>query len=356
VKIDGAVVATINQNTPSQTLQNRWTSADLGSGTHTLVLTHKTGTYVSLDGLIVSGPPTATPTSIPTSTGCTIFPANNIWNTRIDSLPTAVNSDLYINSIGVDTAFHADFGSGTWDGAPIGIPYNIISSSITPSDVTFDYADESDPGPYPIPMNPLIEGGDDATGDRHVLVWDTADCMLYELYAAYPKGDDTWEAGSGAVFDLDSNLLRPEEWTSADAAGLPILAGLVRYDEIAAGEIKHALRFTAAITRDEYVWPARHQAGSTSSTSVPPMGQVFRLKSDFDISIYPPEIQIIFTAFKRYGIILADNGSNWYVSGSPDERWDNSMLNAAFSSLVGANFEAVDISSLMISPDSGQVN
>jgi hypothetical protein len=327
----------------------------LSAGTHNLTLTHMTGTFVSLDGIIVSAPLTATPTNRPTAVGCSIFPSDNIWNTRVDSLPTAVSSNAYVSSIGSSTPFHPDFGSGTWEGAPIGIPYNVISSAVMPSTINFDYADESDAGPYPIPANPFIEGGSNSTGDRHVLIWDTDTCKLYELYSAYPQGNNIWNAGSGAIYDLRSNLLRPAGWTSADAAGLPILSGLVRYDEILNGEITHAIRFTAALTRDQYVWPARHQAGSTSSASVPPMGQVFRLKANFDISSYPPEIQIIFTAFKRYGIILADNGSNWYVSGAPDERWNNEMLLDAFNTLHGSNFEAVDTSSLMVSANSGQV-
>ncbi len=355
VRIDGSVVATINQNTSTQQKQLRWNSGNLGAGTHTLILTHMTGPYISLDGIIVNAPPTATPTTRPTAIGCSLLPANNIWNTRVDSLPTAVSSNAYISSIGSTITFHPDFGSGTWNGAPIGIPYNVISSPVTPSTVSFDYADESDTGPYPIPANPLIEGGISSTGDRHILVWDTGACKLYELYSAYSQGNNSWQAGSGAIYDLRSNLLRPAGWTSADAAGLPILPGLVRYEEILSGEITHTIRFTAALTRNQYVWPARHQAGSSSSTSVPPMGQVFRLKANFDISGYPPEIQIIFTAFKRYGIILADNGSNWYVSGAPDERWNNQMLLDAFSTLQGSYFEAVDTSSLMASADSGQV-
>jgi hypothetical protein len=356
VRIDGSVVATIDQNTANQVFQKRWNSSIMSAGTHNLTLTHMTGTFVSLDGIIVSAPLTATPTARPTAVGCSIFPSDNIWHTRVDSLPTEVSSNAYVSSIGSSTPFHPDFGSGTWEGAPIGIPYNVISSPVMPSTVNFDYADESDAGPYPIPANPLIEGGSNSTGDRHVLIWDTDTCKLYELYSAYPQGNNIWNAGSGAIYDLRSNLLRPAGWTSADAAGLPILSGLVRYDEILNGEITHAIRFTAALTRDQYVWPARHQAGSTSSASVPPMGQVFRLKANFDISSYPPEIQIIFTAFKRYGIILADNGSNWYVSGTPDERWNNEMLLDAFNTLHGSNFEAVDTSSLMVSANSGQVH
>jgi len=218
--------------------------------------------------------------------------------------------------------------------------------------VNFDYADESDPGPYPIPANPLIEGGPQSQGDRHILVVDTDNCVLYELYAAYPDGNG-WTAGSGAIYDLTSNALRPEGWTSADAAGLPILPGLVRYDEVAAGEIRHALRFTVPRTRKAYVWPARHYASSLTGAQYPPMGQRFRLKASFDISGYSSDVQVIFTALKRYGMILADNGSAWYLSGVPDERWDNDALHE-LGQVKGSDFEAVDVSSLMVNDNSGE--
>lgn len=219
--------------------------------------------------------------------------------------------------------------------------------------MTFDYADESDPGPYPIPANPPIEGGSSSTGDRHVLVLDSTNGILYELWSAYPQADGTWQAGSGAIFNLKGNQLRPAGWTSADAAGLPILPGLVRYDEVAAGQINHAIRFTVQTTRKAYVWPARHYASSNTSTSVPPMGQRFRLRAGFDVTTYPARVQVILNAMKKYGIILADNGSNWYISGVPDERWNNDEL-ARIGGVKGSDFEAVDVSSLMINPDSGQ--
>jgi hypothetical protein len=223
-----------------------------------------------------------------------------------------------------------------------------------PVTVTFDYDDESDPGPYPIPPDAPIEGGPDSDGDRHVLVLDRDNCVLYEMWDSWPQPDGSWHAGSGAVFDLDSYDLRPDGWTSADAAGLPILPGLVRYDEVAAGEIRHAIRFTARQTNgDYYVWPARHKASSLSGSQYPPMGQRFRLKDEFDISGFSPEVQVILQAMKTYGIILADNGSNWFISGVPDERWDNDVLRE-LKQVHGSDFEAVDVSSLTIDPDSGQ--
>jgi hypothetical protein len=294
------------------------------------------------------------PQAPPELAGCTVFPADHVWNAPVDTLPLDANSDAYIATIGAGSYVHADFGSGTWEGAPIGIPYVDVPGSQPEVDVTFYYADESDPGPYPIPTDAPIEGGPGSGGDRHVLVLQRDSCTLYEMFDAHPQVDGSWQAGSGAVFDLNSNALRPAGWTSADAAGLPILPGLVRYDEVAAGEITHALRFTAPYTRDDYVWPARHEASDLTGTQYPPMGQRFRLKADVDISGFSPEVQVILRAMKKYGIILADNGSAWFISGVPDERWDNGDLHDLHQ-LHGSDFEAVDESILMIDPNSGQV-
>lgn len=286
--------------------------------------------------------------NVPSIANCRIFPANNIWNARVDSLPIHVMSGAWIDSIGRDEGFHMDFGSGTWDGGPIGIPYNIVIGSRT-SDYTpeFYYPDESDPGPYPIPVDPLIE----YSSDHHLLVLDLDYCRLYEIYdASFENGG--WSGGSGALWYLNSNMLRPETRTSADAAGLPILPGLVRYEEVLTGEINHALRFTAEDTAG-YIWPARHQTADPQD-GVPPMGARFRLKADYDISSFPPEMQVILQAMQTYGIMLADNGSNWYVSGAPDERWDNDMLHL-LDVLTGDDFEAVDASRLMVDPNSGEV-
>jgi hypothetical protein len=291
----------------------------------------------------------------PTIAGCAVFPDDNIWNAPISGLPVDANSQSYITTIGASNGLHADFGSGTWNGGPIGIPYTTVSGSQTKVRIVFDYADESDPGPYPIPSNAPIEGGSQSTGDRHVLVVDTDNCILYELYSAYPQSDGSWQAGSGAVFSFRSNALRPASWTSADAAGLPILPGLVRYDEVASGEIKHAVRFTAPQTRNAYIWPARHRASSLTGQQYPPMGQRFRLKAGFDISGFSRDTKVILAALKKYGMILADNGSSWFISGAPDSRWNNDVLRE-LSRVTGSAFEAVDESSIMVNPNSGQVN
>jgi hypothetical protein len=218
--------------------------------------------------------------------------------------------------------------------------------------ISFEYASESEPGPYPIPSDPPIEGGAASDGDRHVLVVQSGSCRLYEVYAAYPDGAGGWRAGSGAVWDLNSNALRPDGWTSADAAGLPILPGLVRYDEVAAGRIDHAIRITVPRTHNSYVWPARHRAGG-GDTSAPPMGTWFRLRADYDISGFPREAQVILQALKTHGAIVADNGSAWYISGAPDPRWDNGALRA-LKNVRGDAFEVVDTSSIMVNPSSGE--
>ncbi len=295
----------------------------------------------------------STPSGPAQPPACTIVPADNVWHADISALPTHDRSTAWVQSIGTDRTVHPDFGSGLWEGAPFGIPITAISSAQPGVDVSFEYADESDDGPYPIPDDVRIEGGPDATGDRHVILLDTDACVAYELYAAYPRGDGTWRAGSGAIFDLRSNDLRPAGWTSADAAGLPIVAGLVRYEEAAAGSIDHAIRFTAPRTRDDYVWPARHAASRSSDAALPPMGARFRLKASVDTSGFPPQAKAIAEALKRYGMILADNGSSWYLTGTEDERWDNDALRA-LKGLRGSDFEAVDTSSLMVEPDSGR--
>ena len=291
----------------------------------------------------------------PRIAGCAVFPANNIWNTPIDKLPVDANSGRYVSTIGATQPAHADFGSGLWDGGPIGIPFVDVPGTQAKVTVKFDYDDESDHAGYPIPANVPIEGGAASSGDRHVLVVDHDNCILYELYSAYPQPDGSWQAGSGAIFDLKANTLRPAGWTSADAAGLPITSGLVRYDETAAGEIDHAIRFTAPQTRTTYVWPARHYASDLSAIDYPPMGQRFRLKVSFDVSSFSTTVQVILRALKKYGMILADNGSSWYLSGAPDERWDNDALHE-ISRLQGSDFEAVDEASLMADPNSGRVS
>ncbi len=300
---------------------------------------------------------TSTPAATSTPGGgpysCQLFPSDNIWNRNISALPTHTLSNSYIASIGLSTGLHADFGSGLWDGGPIGIPYVVVPTAQPRVNVTFDYSDESDPGPYPVPTNAPIEGGPQSTGDRHVLVVQSGSCSLYEMFSSYPNTDGSWNAGSGAKWSLFSNALRPNTWTSADAAGLPILPGLANYDEAASGAIHHALRFTVQRSQRAYLWPARHYASSLTDPTLPPMGLRVRLKASVDISGYPTQLRVILQAMKDYGMFVADNGSNWYISGAPDERWNNDILHQ-ISNIHGSDFEAVDESSLMIDPNSGQ--
>jgi len=289
---------------------------------------------------------------LPGAPGCPIFPDDSIWHADVSKLPVDPRSSAYVAAIGASAALKADFGSGLWDGGPIGIPYVVVGTGTPRVAVDFDYLDESDAGPYPIPPDVPIEGGAQSDGDRHVLLVDKDTCTLYELYAAYPQDDGSWHAGSGAIWDLRSNALRPDGWTSADAAGLPILPGLVRHDEVASGAITHAIRVTVPRTQRAAVWPARHVASSRTDASLPPMGLRLRLKANVDISGYPPELRVILTALKTYGMIVADNGSPWFMSGVPDEHWDNDMLRV-LGQLHGSDFEVVDTSHLMVDPGSG---
>jgi hypothetical protein len=282
----------------------------------------------------------------PTLGGCPLFPATNAWNQSVAGLPVASNSAAIIASIG-NGPVHADFGSGLWDGSKIGIPYVVVHGKTTPkSRLSFEYGDESDKGPYPIPANVPIEGQPNAgDGDRHALIVDRDSCKLYELYALQRTGG-RWTAGSGAIWNLRSNALRPAGWTSADAAGLPILPGLARWDgDASTGAIRHALRFTVERTRKAYVYPARHYASDATDPSLPPMGLRVRLKASVDISKLPPQARIVAQAMKTYGLIVADNGSNWYVSGAPSPHWSNDQLHA-LGSLTGSDFEVVDTSSV----------
>jgi hypothetical protein len=284
----------------------------------------------------------------PKLAGCPVFPASSVWNTPVDRLPVAANSAQLIASIGAGDHVHADFGSGLYDGSRIGIPFVAVHGTRTPkAHITFDYADESDKGPYPIPANVPIEGAPAHAneGDRHALIVDRDSCRLYELYALRRTGGG-YAAGSGAIFDLRSNRLRPAGWTSADAAGLPILPGLARWDgDAATGSIDHALRFTVERTRRAYIYPARHFASSSTDPALPPMGLRVRLKAGVDIASLPRQARIVAQAMKTYGLILADNGSNWYVSGAPSPHWSNDELHA-LGRLSGADFEVVDTSRL----------
>lgn len=276
----------------------------------------------------------------PTLAGCPIFPRDNPWNTDISGLPVHPNSAAFVASIGADGHLHPDWG-GFWEGRPSGIPYVVVTADQARVPVVFQYPDESDPGPYPVPPGAPIEGGADADGDRHVLVLDRDNRKLYELFAAYPQPDGSWRAGSGAIFDLTSNALRPAGWTSADAAGLPILPGLVRRDEVLGGEIRHALRFTTRRTQRGYIAPATHWASSSHDRDLPPMGLRLRLKAEYDISGFPGQVQVILRALKRYGLILADNGGDWFITGAHDPRWDVADYET-LKQVPGSAFEAVD--------------
>ena len=289
--------------------------------------------------------------------GAVPFPANNAWNTDISGAAVDPNSDALIASIGLTRGLHPDFGSGLWDGAPIGIPYVVVGASQAKVAINFtDYGSESDPGPYPVPADAPIEGrkadGSSFGGDRHVLVVDRDANRLYELYNAFPQANGSWNASSGAVFHLDSNTVRPTAqpgWTSADAAGLPIFPGLVRYDEAASGTIRHALRFTVASTRKAYLPPATHWASSSTNANLPPMGMRVRLKASYVIpSSFSAETRAILQAMKTYGMLVADNGSNWYISGAPDARWNNDKLVSELGSVKGSNFEVVRMDGLVV--------
>jgi hypothetical protein len=310
---------------------------------------------VALVGVLQAFPPAGQASPVPGAPACSIFPPDSFWHADVSALPAHPQSATWVASVGTTARLKADFGSGTWDGGPIGIPYTTVSGAQPRVPVSFDYFDESDPGPYPIPPDAPIEGGPASNGDRHVLVVDRDVCRLWELYSAYPQsGGTSWTAGSGATWDLASNAMRPAGWTSGDAAGLPILPGLVRYDEVASGSIDHVIRFTAPRTANAYVWPASHKA-ATGGASDPPMGAWFRLKAGFDISGYSAQNQVILRALKKHGMVLADNGSSWFMSGAPDPGWNDDDLNR-LRNIPGSMFEAVDVSSLPRSSTSYAVN
>ena len=281
--------------------------------------------------------------------GCPQFPEDNVWNTRIDKLPKDPATDAYLDSIGVTARLHADFGANLSSG----IPVTIVSTGITPAKIKFQYDAESDHIDYPLAHGVAIEGGTGASGDRHVVLVDRSACELYELWHVAAQPDGSWNAGSGARFDLRSNALRKDGDTSADAAGLPILPGLVRYDEVEAGEIRHALRFTLPQARHAYVWPARHQASADRNPRQPPFGLRLRLRADFDLSRYSTRDRVILRALQQYGMILADLGHSIYLSGAPDPRWNDEDLDF-LERVKGLDFEVVDESSLQIALDSGQ--
>jgi hypothetical protein len=283
---------------------------------------------------------------LPGAPNCPVFPAEDPWNQRVDRLPVAKDSAGIIARIGLNDPVHPDFGSGFYGGGPIGIPFAVVSSRTPRVPVSFQYGSESDRGPYPLPRGVPVEGGYGSSGDRHVIVVDRSSCRDYELFAAYPHdGGKRWTAGSGAIFNLRSDHLRPAGFTSADAAGLPILPGLARYDEVAKGQIDHALRFTAPCTAARYVYPARHEASTCHGAGLPPMGLRVRLKASVNISGLPYQARVVAQALKRYGMILADNGSPWFISGAPNRGWNNDALHL-LDRLTGRDFEVVNTTSL----------
>jgi hypothetical protein len=306
-------------------------------------------------GLTVAVSPTTASagTPLPGAPNCPMFPADNVWNTPVANLPVNPQSAAWLASMDASTTnLHPDFGPSGDPSTPYGIPYSVVSPSQTDVPITFQYADESDPGPYPFSANTPIEGGQQSTGDRHAIMVNPATCTLYELDNARSNGAAA-TADSGAIWNLNSNALRPSGWTSADAAGLPILPGLLRYDEVLSGSITHAIRMTAQATDTSFVWPARHQAGSSSNPDLPPMGARFRLKAGFDISTFSPQAQVVLRAMQHYGLIVADNGSNWYFGGTADSGWPISLIDE-LKQVPASAFEAVDESSLMVDPNSGQ--
>jgi len=291
------------------------------------------------------------PDPAPDPGGCPMLPADSGLRADVSRLPLHPRSSTFVNSIGAGKRAKADFGAGLLDdGRPFGIPITLVPPGTAGTKVTFDYDDESDKGPYPIPANPLIEGGPNGDGDRHILLLDQRACKAYELFDTHRKGSG-WHAGSGAVFDLRSNRLRPSGWTSADAAGLPMIPLLVRYEEVAAGRIDHAIRITVPRSSGAFLWPARHQA-RTGGADDPPMGLRLRLKAGVNVSKFPPQARVVAEAMKKHGVIIADNGSSWFISGTQDSRWKNDQLRA-LGGLSGSDFEAVDVSSLMVDRNSG---
>jgi hypothetical protein len=297
-------------------------------------------------------PATGATRSIP-GTSCPAFPADSVWHADIRTLPVNARSGQWMSHMSPTRKLHPDFGpSYGAQPVPYGIPITVVAGTHAKVGVHFDYASESDRGPYPLGSDTKIEGGSSSSGDRHAVIVDKTTCRLFETYATRKSGT-SWYAGSGAIWSLKSDALRPRGWTSADAAGLPILPGLLRYDEVAAGSVDHAIRFTTDKTDRRYVWPARHQAGSVSDPSYPPMGARFRLKAGYSLAGLRADTQTVLRAMKTYGVILADNGSPWFFQGTADTRWQSALLDQ-LKRVPASAFEAVDESRLMVSVDSGQ--
>ena len=297
----------------------------------------------------IPAPTTATSAHLP-GTACSVFPASNIWHADVSNLPVSPHSATWLAHMQASTRnLHPDFGPS--GGFPYGIPYTVVSASHPTVSPVFDYASESDPVGYPLGADTLIEGGVNSGGDMHALIVDSSTCRLYETWDTRQVGG-VWHAGSGATWDLGSNALRPAGWTSADAAGLPILPGLLRWDEVLAGNVDHAIRFTTNITDQSYIWPARHEAGSVADSSYPPMGAWFRLRADYPTTGLSAPTIVIINAMKKHGLILADNGSPWYFQGTADNAWPDIVI-SELKSIPATAFEAIDVSSLMVTVDSG---
>jgi hypothetical protein len=303
-------------------------------------VTARLSSLAALAVLVAVGASAAGALRLPSPPRRPIFPRSNPWNQRVDRLSVAANSATLIRSIGLSGSLHADFGSGLWQGSRIGIPFDVVTRKTPRSRIAFEYSAESDHVGYPIPGRVHIEGG----SDHHALLIDRTACRLYEL-GGLERSGGRWHAWAGAVWNLRSNRLRPAGWTSADAAGLPIFPGLARYDEARRGVIDHALRFTASRTRRAYVWPARHYASTSTDPSLPPMGLRVRLKASFDVRPFPRQARIVLVALKRYGMLLADNGADWHITGAPSPGWSNEQLHT-LGRVNGTDFEVVDASSL----------
>ena len=303
--------------------------------------------------LVVTTEAASASSQLPGALNCPVFPADNVWNTDISGLPVDSHSAAWMASMNsASINLHPDFGPSGDPSNPYGMPYTVVSPAHALVNVSFQYRGESDAGPYPFGTDTPIEGGATSNGDRHAIMVNPATCTLYELFDAHYNSSGS-SAGSGAIWNLNSNALRPAGWTSADAAGLPILPGLLRYDEVQSGSITHAIRMTAQSTDTSFIWPARHQAGTSSNPNLPPMGARFRLNADFDISGYSPQAQVVLRAMQHYGLILADNGSNWYFGGTADQGWPISLVDE-LKHVPASAFNAVDESSLTVDANSGQ--
>jgi len=326
---------------PTHAIRSGWFAVGFGGLLFALVCVDDVGAGAGTSDKERSGPDLGPNASLH---GYRPFPDDSPWNTPVDKLPVDAKSQTFIKSIGPDKPLHPDFGA-PYEGAPLGIPYVVVAGTQPKVSLIFEYGDESDPGPYPIPPDAPIEGGPSADGDRHILVLDRDNLKLYEVFNAVPEGK-AWHADAGAVFDLRSNKSRPAGWTSADAAGLPIFPGLVRYDEVTKQqEIRHALRFTVQKTQQAYVPPATHWASESKDPALPPMGLRVRLKADYDISDFPESAQVILRCLKTYGMILADNGGDWFISGAPDDRWDDET-SGAIKRVRGSDLEVVQMGQL----------